>query len=327
VTVRLNDGVEIELATGETFVADASTPTADINFVSHAHGDHLYDTPPDHIRWSDTTAELAAERRDKVPPTRPSQADADVKLLDAGHIPGSRAALIDDGETRYLYTGDVSTRDRFYLSGFTPVPADVLIIESTYGKPGYEFPAQPDAEAAIIEWLNETLGTPLLLFGYTLGRAQEIQLLADASNRETIYVSSAIAELNDVIERQLNTSFTVERYTDDTTLTGRDVLVLPSQTNRLQFVDTLVEDYEAIKAGFSGWAVDDSYRYRADLDVAFPLSDHCGYDELLEVVEAVDPEKVYTHHGFVDTLATNIRSELGIQAQALKQNQTTLGDF
>lgn len=45
-TVRLNDGVTIELATGETFVADAAAPAADINFVSHAHGDHLYDTPP-----------------------------------------------------------------------------------------------------------------------------------------------------------------------------------------------------------------------------------------------------------------------------------------
>lgn len=326
-TVRLNDGVTIELATGETFVADASTQTADINFVSHAHGDHLYDTPPNHIRWSETTAQLAARRRDSVPPTAESDADADVDLLPSGHIPGSRAALVDDGDTTYLYTGDVSTRDRFYLSGFDPVSADVLIVESTYGRPDYTLPPQEEAERAIVDWLNETMGTPLLLFGYTLGRAQEIQLLAADSDRENIYVSSAIAELNEVIETQTGVSFPVTEYTEDIELTGRDVLVLPSQTTRLQFVDALVAEHDAIKAGFSGWAVDDSYRFRANLDVAFPLSDHCGFQELLDLVDAVAPKKVYTQHGFADEFATSIRSELGIEAQALKENQSTLGDF
>lgn len=326
-TVRLNDGVVIELATGETFVADATTPAADINFVSHAHGDHLYDSPPTHILWSETTAKLAGRRRDGPPPTERSNAIADVELRPSGHIPGSRAALIDDGETRYLYTGDVSTRDRFYLSGFDPVPADVLIIESTYGTPNYTFPPQSKAERAIVEWLNETMGTPLLLFGYTLGRAQEIQLLAAESTRDEIYVSSAIAEMNDIIEAATEASFPVTEYTEDITLTGRDVMVLPSQTTRLQFVDALVDEHDAIKAGFSGWAVEDSYRFRANLDVAFPLSDHCGFDELLELVEAVGPEKVYTQHGFADEFATSVRSELGIKAQALKENQTTLDDF
>jgi putative mRNA 3-end processing factor len=327
VTVRLNDGVTIELATGETFVADASTPDADINFVSHAHGDHLYDAPPGHIRWSETTAQLAARRRDAPTPTMQSDSGAEVELLPSGHIPGSRAALVDDGETTYLYTGDVSTRDRFYLSGFDPVSADVLIIESTYGRPDYSLPPQAEAERAIIEWLNDTMGTPLLLFGYTLRRAQEIQLLAAESAREEIYVSSAIADLNQVIESRTDVSFPVTEYTDESTLTGRDVLVLPSQTTRLQWVDALVNEHNVMKAGFSGWAVDDSYRFRADLDVAFPLSDHCGFDELLDLVEAVAPEKVYTQHGFADEFAKTIRSELGIQAQALKEKQSTLEDF
>jgi putative mRNA 3-end processing factor len=324
--VRLGDGIEIAFGNGETLVADATRPTGDVNVVSHGHGDHLYDDPPGSVLWSETTAELAAVRRadDPVPATG---SHPDVRLLPSGHIPGSRATLLDDGDRRVLYTGDVSTRDRFYLSGFEPPPADVLVVEATYGRPSYAFPDQADAEARIVEWLQETRPTPLVLFGYTLGRAQELQRLVERSSRDDMYVSEAIAEINAVLERCQDLSFDAEIYDEDVELGPEDVLILPSQTTRLGFVDAIVEATDAITAGFSGWAVDDSYRFRAGVDAAFPLSDHCDFTELLDLVAAVDPETVYTQHGFADDLATEIRSRLGIEARALKRNQSTLGDF
>lgn len=325
-SVTLGDGIAIDLADGETFLADATDPSGDVNFLSHAHGDHLFSTPPETLVCSETTARLAAARRDTAL-SNVTQDHQRVELLPSGHVPGSTAALVDGGSRRYLYTGDVSTRDRFFLDGFEPVEADVLIVESTYGKPGYEFPPQDAAEARIVDWLDETAGTPLLLFGYTLGRAQEIQRLVERSGRDGLYVSDAIADVNEVLERCLDVSFDAERHESGTELDGDDVLVLPSQTTRLAFVDDLVDRYGATKAGFSGWAVDDSYRFRADLDVAFPLSDHCDYRELLALVEAVDPETVYTQHGFADAFATHVRAELGIEATALKANQSTLDDF
>lgn len=324
--IRIRDGVEIEFESGELVVADASEPTGDINILSHAHGDHLYSEPPDQIVCSGTTAQLAATRRDSV--RRPEVVDHPmVTLYGSGHIPGSRAALIDNGQTSVLYTGDLSIRDRFYLNGFEPVDADILIIESTYGKPEFQLPPQDEEEAAFVSWLNETLGTPVLAFGYTLGRAQELQLLGERSGRETIYVTEAIERINRVIESELDVTFAVERYSSETTLDPNDLLVLPSQTNRLSFVDTLIEDSGAIKVGVSGWAVDSSFKYRGDFDQTFALSDHCGFSELIEVVEAVAPEKVYTNHGFAEELASEITTQLGMGSQALKQNQTTLGEF
>lgn len=342
-TVRLGDGVEIELATGDRFVADASSPDGDVNFVSHAHGDHLFGTAPGSILCSALTAELAAVRRDVDPPETvrawpldpadPSGRDAsptrtpEVDLLPTGHVPGSRAALVDDGETRYLYTGDVATRDRFFLDGFEPVDADVLIVESTYGTPAYEFPPQDVLERRIETWLDETRESPLLLFGYPLGRAQAIQLLAARADRRELYVTDAIHRLNAVIERHCDVAFDAAPFADHHELEAGDVLVLPSRTAHAGYASELADRFGAIRAGFSGWAVDEGYRYRTGLDVAFPLSDHCDYRELLALVEAVDPEIVSTHHGFADELATNVRSELGVPAQALKRNQSTLGDF
>lgn len=324
--VQIRDGIEIHLDSGERVVADADAPDGDMNILSHAHGDHLYSEAPERILCSDLTAALAAQRRTDCPtPKRVSSPRVD--LLESGHIPGSRAALIKDEGARILYTGDISTRDRFYLSGFEPVDADILIIESTYGTSDYELPPQDEEEAAFVSCLNETMGTPILAFGYTLGRAQELQLLGARSDRETIYVTDAIERINEVIESHFETTFDVESYTRDTILGPKDMVVLPSQTNQLSFVDGIIEETGAIKVGVSGWAVESSFKYRGDFDHTFALSDHCGFTELIDVVEAVDPETVYTNHGFTDELATEITSRLGIHAQSLKRNQSTLGDF
>ena len=327
VSVRKTDGVEIDLATGERLVADASNPDGDVTVVSHAHSDHLPRRLPDSVYWSKTTAALAAIRRGfDGEPARPDN-EASVSLLPSGHIPGSRAALIDDGESRYCYTGDVSTRDRYGLAGFSPVDADVLIVEATYGKPEYRFPPQEDLEASILDWLSDTLGSPVVLFGYALGRAQGLQHLAGHSDRQHVWVSDEIATLSDCIERHTGITFEGEVCADLTDIGPEDVLVLPSRAKQRADVQALIEDRNTITAACSGWAVHESYRYRVGADVTFPLSDHCDYRELLDLVEAVDPDQVYTHHGFATDLARAIQSELGIAAQALKRNQHTLDDY
>ena len=323
--VRIRDGIRFELDSGRTVAADASNPDADVNLLSHAHGDHLYANPPERVVSSALTLDLAAIRRPDQP--RPAIDDPpEVTMYEAGHVPGSRAFLVED-ERRILYTGDCSVRDRFSLVGFEPPEADVLIIESTYGKPAYRFPSQSAVEAEIEDWLRETGDRPVLLLGYALGRAQELQLLAERADRDRIFVTEAIEALNEPIAARTGVEFDVAPYTSDVDLRAGDALVLPSQTNNLRFVEQLREETGALKAGFSGWAIDSSYRYARDLDAAFPLSDHPDFDELLEIVRAVDPEVVYTVHGFVDELAAAIQSRLGVSTQALKAQQTSLGEF
>lgn len=321
--VRLNDGIRITTGDGRAIAADAGDPAGDVPLLSHAHGDHLYDGTPGKVVASDLTRELAAVRRDGPVPDR---LDVDwIEQLSAGHVPGSRAFVVN-GEQRILYTGDCSTRDRFGMEGFDPVSADVLLIESTYGKPEYTFPAQSDIEAEIVDWLEETQDHPVILLGYALGRAQELIQLAARADRNRIRYTPSIEAINDPIESAKGEPFpgSVEsRFTPE----PGDALVLPAQTGSLSFIDGLREEQDAILAGFSGWAIDQSYRYARDLDVAFPLSDHCEFEELLGVVDRVDPDEVYTIHGFVDEFAAAVQSRLGIQAQALKPNQTTLSEF
>ena len=324
--VSLRDGIRIELSDGTSVVADATAPDGDAALVSHAHGDHLYDDPPDEILCSATTADLAAVRRDGQPAQTTTLPGAGrVDLLDAGHIAGSRAALVTDPDgTRYCYTGDVTTRDRLYLDGFDPPDADVLIVEATYGEPDYVFPPQSELEAEIVDFFADTQA-PILAFGYALGRAQTLQLLAQRAGCR-VTVSDAIAELNDVIERQTQATFAADRYDDLDEIEPGEVVVLPAGLSGSDWVNRLCERTDAVAAGFSGWAVDDSYRFRGGYDETFVLSDHCDFSELVGLVRAVDPEQVYTVHGSTATLANELTAR-GFDAQALVADQHTLGEF
>jgi putative mRNA 3-end processing factor len=323
--VRLRDGVEIDLASGETVVCDATRPSGDVAVYSHAHGDHLYSEPPTSAVASALTLALAGVRREDV--ARPERtAHPAIDLLDAGHVPGSSAALIE-GDRTYLYTGDVCTRDRLYLDGFDPPAADVLIVESTYGEPEYVFPPLAEERAAFEDWLARNADVPVVCFGYALGRAQEVELLLGASDRERVFVSDAIRAIDDVVASHLDVTFPGRPWTDDVDLGAGDALVLPSGTSGFAWADRLVEETGAATAGLSGWAVDPGYRYANGYDAAFVLSDHCDFEELLDLVRAVDPEAVYTLHGSARAFAQYLTAEEGFAATALARNQTSLSDF
>jgi putative mRNA 3-end processing factor len=302
-------------------VCDADDPDGDVAVLSHAHGDHWPEGETSAV-CSALTADLAATRREE--PLHRVAHDR-VDLLPAGHVAGSRAALVTDPDgTRYLYTGDCSTRSRFYLDGFEPPAADILVVEATYGEPGYEFPPTDKVVAAATDWLQDT-DAPVLLFGYALGRAQKLQLLAADAGR-TVHTTDAVHRVNEVIARHRDVEFGAERYGTETDLDAGDALVLPMTTARIDWVDRLAESAGAVTAGFSGWAVEDSFKFRGNYDVTFPLSDHCDFPELLALVNRVDPERVYTQHGAADALASELTSR-GYDATALRENQTALGDF
>lgn len=323
-TVSLKDGIHFALS--RTFVADSRSALGDVNIVTHAHADHMPRKTTDNVVCSELTARLVEARSGNT--VEFSDNHDTVELLPSGHIVGSRAALIEDNGRRYLYTGDVSTRDRCYMEGFEPVAADELIIESTYGVPAYTFPDQKELEAEIQDWIVDNSGSPLFLFGYSLGRAQKLQWLVQQATNRPIVAHGAIHKMNTVIEEVGDLSFDAVPYAENKELVrnGEAILVLPPHLARQEWVTDLAFKTGAKKAGFSGWAVN-GYGMRGGYDATFPLSDHCDFEELVELVKAVDPEKVYTQHGFDEAFASFLRNDYGFDARPLKSTQSSLTDF
>ncbi|MFB6163371.1 MAG: MBL fold metallo-hydrolase RNA specificity domain-containing protein [Halococcoides sp.] len=322
VSISHGDGVRIDVPGGPTVVVDASDPADGVPVYTHAHGDHLYDRAPDAAIASPLTRTLAGVRRDAVPDPLDHPA---VSLVPAGHVPGSRSVIVE-GDRRVLHTGDCALRDRQLVEGFDPVSADVLVIESTYGSPEYAFPPPETVEDEIVTWLSATLDRPVILFGYALGRAQELQALVARSDRDRLFVSDAIRAMNAPIESAQDRSFGARSIDECDRIGAGDAVVLPSQVRSLGFVDELIAETGALTVGVSGWAIDSSFQYANDYDATFVLSDHCDFEDLLAVVDRVDPDRVYTVHGATEAFASELMTR-GYHAQALASDQHTLDEF
>lgn len=315
------DGIHIDA--GEKFVADSRKALGDVNIASHAHMDHAFQGDGKVVA-SELTGKLLEARlgRELELCEHP-----DVKLIDSGHILGSSAALIESGGKRILYTGDVSTRDRAYIEGFEPVEADILITESTYGIPAYSLPPQERIEENIKAWIEDTQSP--YLFAYSLGKAQKIQYLVQQVTDRPIIAHGAVMKMNKVVEEHTELSFNARPYGENKDLlrNGEGIFIGPTRFAKSDALEELVKVSNGVKAGFSGWGMTERYKYRGGYDKVFPFSDHCGFDDLVDMVRAVDPEEVYTHHGFDSEFAAYLKREEGINARALKENQASLTDF
>ena len=105
----------------------------------------------------------------------------EVTFFDAGHIPGSAHVLVDDGDTRLLYTGDFHTADQRLVSGTTARPdADVVLCESTYSDVQHE--DRQSVEERFVESVRTTLweGGTVVVPAFAIGRTQELLLVCDA---------------------------------------------------------------------------------------------------------------------------------------------------
>lgn len=322
--IREKNGIHVE-DDGKK-VLDGYAENSEI-FVSHAHFDHFSNKSGLNIVCSDLTADLVGSRSSKSFSRNRSH---DFELFDSGHVLGSSAVRFQTEKYgSVLYTGDFSTRSRAFLDGFEPVEADTLIMETTYGVDYYSFPSEEEFITDFQEFLSSNSGESLFLFGYSLGKAQKILYYLEEMVDRPVYIYHTIDKVIDVYRRVLDVDFDFEVFELDNVgdKPENSIFVLPSSISRNDNVEEAVKKVEGLKAGFSGWGVSDSYQYRGGYDKVFPLSDHADFRELEQTVDKVNPKEVYTFHGFDEEFAKYLRKEKGINARALKRNQSSLSDF
>lgn len=108
-------------------------------------------------------------------------AGCEITFYNAGHIPGSAHVLVDDGETRLLYTGDFHTVNQRLVPGTTDRPtADIVICESTYSN--VEHTDRTALEHRFVESVRMTVwdGGTCVVPVFAIGRTQELLMICDA---------------------------------------------------------------------------------------------------------------------------------------------------
>ena len=171
------NGILCEVDDKKVFLDPKKSDSSGINFVSHAHMDHLPSKNGGTILASTETNEIANLRGFKMQ-NHVEKID-NYSLIDSGHILGSKGLLFDD----IFYTGDICTRDRGFLSGAKIPKCKTLITECTFGLPEFVFPKLEEIKKQTNELISElySKGIPVILMGYQLGKAQTITQLLESS--------------------------------------------------------------------------------------------------------------------------------------------------
>ncbi len=325
ISIANDNGVSIKYGKMRIALDPSKASDADLVFVSHAHVDHAHPQKNDvKVLTSKETALLANERGIDLGKTK--QELEGFELLDSGHILGSRGLLIDE---KIFYTGDLATRPRAFLNEGKSVKCDVLIIESTYGRSDYHFPPL----AKVLDEVNRLIsdlfsrGVPVVIMGYPLGKAQVLSHLF--SSWDPVYVHGSVQRMNEAHSKvgiQLREFTSYQEAVEKDLLRRRPwVMISPLWSGRTNFVRALKKKYNAVTIAFSGWSIQSSYKYAMSFDYAFPLSDHCDFDELVKFVKECGPRKVYTVHGFSSEFANYLR-ETGYDASPLLNAQKSLDE-
>jgi Cft2 family RNA processing exonuclease len=296
------------------------------SFVSHAHFDHLgrHRTilcSPNTLRL--VAARMGGRRKEVVVPFGDAHELEDgtrITLHPAGHVLGSAQFRAENEHGSILYTGDFKLSTSASAEQCETPRADVLIMETTFGKPRYVFPTNEEVVGQIVGFCRETIANNAvpILFCYSLGKTQEV-LASLAGADLPVMLHGKSWEITRVYEK-LGVRFPPFSCFDRKNVLGH-VLICPQQSRKTGWFEKIPAKRTAVIAG---WGIDSSASYRSGTDVAFPLSDHAGYDDLLLFVERVHPKKVYTVHGFAQEFAQTLRAR-GIEAWALgHENQMEL---
>ena len=279
------------------------------SLISHAHSDHTsrHSRP---VITPNTGLLLADYLKNTEPVVLPYGETLEtpsytLTLYPAGHCLGSAQALVQSKITgeRLLYTGDLKTRPSPTNEALRPVECDVLVIESTYGRPDYVFPPQEQVLASAFGVLRGWLarGERPVVQGWRLGKAQEIlhYLLAEGFS---VAVEESVYRAVEAYQ-QAGVEFPgpVELFNGHWP-EGAVALFPPGSRSKV------LRDYRGKRTmELTGWAASDNRRWRSWADASFPYSDHADYNELLDYVETVKPRQIYTVFGFPE-LSAKLRS-------------------
>ena len=316
------NGILCEVNHKRVHLDPKNTDVTGINFVSHAHIDHLPTANGGTILSSVETNKIANLRGFKME-NHIDSLDG-FSLIDSGHIFGAKGLLFDD----IFYTGDICTRKRGFLQGAKIPKCKTLITECTFGLPEFIFPTIDKIQKQVNELISGLYGKgiPVILMGYQLGKAQTITQLF--GHWEPLFFHDSVKEMNSLHQKlgiPLKDGIGHSEAEKNGLLEKKPwVMVAPMMSSKNKFIQDMKSKYGAVTIGFSGWAQSSRFSFGRRADYSITMSDHCDFNELVNMVVQSEAEQVYTIHGFVDEFAAHL-NKIGISAQPLVKN--SLDDF
>ena len=257
--------------------------------------------------------------------------DSNVTLYSAGHIPGASMVDLDTGEGRVVYTGDFKGEETktTFPSEAPPEGPDALLIESTYSD--RDHPPRKEMEMELGRQMEATLGEggTVLLPAFAIGRTQELIRIVRSINRDVdIFLEGMGLEVNEQMSHYSSyvkdfkrfrhdlETCTIVRQKRDRDRSLRKPSVIICTAGMLQggpAMHYLLRMNPDSLTLFTGYNVEGTNGYNlinhnfVEYDGVkitpkskhsyLDFSAHAGRKELFELVEKVQPRKVFCIHG------------------------------
>ena len=242
-----------------------------------------------------------------------------IKLIPAGHILGSAQVVIEDESKKAIITGDFKTDPDATVESFETEPCDLLVMETTFALPIYNWIESKEIFSSIHEFwqTNQKKGYHTVLYAYSLGKAQRI---LNSLNQEQgpIAIHSAIEKMNQIYvnKKRLERNFPVFTNAELDNWNKPGLSIAPPATIDSKWIKKCKKYKEAY---ISGWMTSKGQARRRNMR-GFPLSDHADWKGLNYAVKKFNPSEVWTMHGSTDIFAKHLNDQ-GIKATSLSKLQ------
>ena len=179
--------------------ADNFTKDADFYILSHFHNDHTKGLRKGwnkgKIICSLLTAKLLSYEygftRDQLIILKENGTmgkHMKITTINANHCPGAFMFVINTDKQKIVFTGDFRYQEDFNKYKELLSEPDVLYVDSTYYKYGYEFPLLEDSIDSVIDVIRENPDKKIILAVYTIGKNKLLERIYKTFNKK-IYLS------------------------------------------------------------------------------------------------------------------------------------------
>ncbi|MGC9156759.1 MAG: hypothetical protein ACP5GD_01045 [Candidatus Micrarchaeia archaeon] len=272
----------------------------DLNFVSHAHSDHYRKVRNySKIAASEETKEVM-EARGKIGLSLENLGN-EFRMLDAGHVLGSKQLYASLDGASILYSGDYQMTSPILGNKIETVEADVLLIDSTYSSLGINFDDKNETITAIQHYVRQKVNFGSILFtAYAFGKAQElIKIMNEIGIVPT--VSEEIAKISEVYARH-GANLYYFQYLPGDELKGNFVGIFTNKDVK-KIANSMSHNFRRyFTAVATGWAK----IFKFGTSVQFALSDHADFKQALEYISAVNPRTIVPVGDGAETFAKRL---------------------
>jgi putative mRNA 3-end processing factor len=212
-------------------------------------------------------------------------------LHPAGHIVGSAQVRVEYKGEVWVVTGDFKLVDDKISRPFEPLKCDVLITDSTFGLPIFEWqPQEIVFEDLNNWWLGNTENNQVsVVIGYTLGKTQRLLHHLERSIGP-VYAHGSIETVNQVLRNQGINIASVRKLDMNRPLERNSlILAMPS----IIYSPLIKELTPCSIAAASGWMSLRGARNTPNIDKGFVLSDHADWHQLIQSVKETGASKIF----------------------------------